>query len=175
MGVPERFVANYKASQRFLERLEALSSTTRALEAFRGSVAYQSWLDRWKLSVYYGLCFQVYRPSHTLSRLTNTSADGPARLFRADRWAKSLLEWHTYPAGRLNYMRCASANAECGQRSGEWVVGCRADCPCDSREPLRASLAAHAGASQSLAKVPANIRGLTPAVCSLGMHHLTKE
>ena len=48
MGVPERFVANYKASQRFLERLEALSSTTRALEAFRGSVAYQSWLDRWK-------------------------------------------------------------------------------------------------------------------------------
>ena len=52
-------MANYKASQRFLERLEALSSTTRALEMFRGSVAYQSWLDRWKLSVYYGLCFQV--------------------------------------------------------------------------------------------------------------------
>ena len=57
--MPERFVANYKASQRFLEHLEALSSNTRALDAFRGSMAYQSWLDRWKLSVYYGLCFQV--------------------------------------------------------------------------------------------------------------------
>ncbi|CAL5224024.1 g6644 [Coccomyxa viridis] len=58
VGVPIRFVANYKASQWFLERLEALSSTTRALKAFRGSIAYQSWLDRWKLYVYYGLCFQ---------------------------------------------------------------------------------------------------------------------
>ena len=59
VGVPERFVANYKASRMFLERLEALSSTASALNAFRGSMAYQSWLDRWKLSVYYGLCFQV--------------------------------------------------------------------------------------------------------------------
>ena len=59
MGVPVRFVANCKASQGFLERLEALSSTTRALKAFRGGIAYQSWLDRWKLYVYYGLGFQV--------------------------------------------------------------------------------------------------------------------
>ena len=59
MGVPERFVANYIASQSFLGRLEAICSDRRALDAFRGSAAYQSWQGRWKLSVYYGLCFQV--------------------------------------------------------------------------------------------------------------------
>lgn len=52
-------MANYKASQRFLERLEAMCRDARSLEAFRGSPAYKSWQDRWKLSVYYGLCFQV--------------------------------------------------------------------------------------------------------------------
>ena len=52
-------MTNSKASQRFLESLETLCSSTRAVEVFRGSAAYQSWQDRWKLSVYYGLCFQV--------------------------------------------------------------------------------------------------------------------
>ena len=59
VGVPQRFVTNFTASQRFLESLETLCSSTRAVEVFRGSAAYQSWQDRWKLSVYYGLCFQV--------------------------------------------------------------------------------------------------------------------
>ena len=59
VGVPERFVANYIASQSFLGRLEVMCGDTRALDAFRGSAAYRSWQGRWKLSVYYGLCFQV--------------------------------------------------------------------------------------------------------------------
>ena len=52
-------MTNSKASQRFLESLETLCSSTRAVELFWGSAAYQSWQDRWKLSVYYVLCFQV--------------------------------------------------------------------------------------------------------------------
>jgi hypothetical protein len=59
VGVPQRFVTNFEASQRFLESLETLCSSTRAVAVFRGSAAYRSWQDRWKLSVYYGLCFQV--------------------------------------------------------------------------------------------------------------------
>lgn len=59
VGVPERFVGNYIASQSFVGRLEAMCGDARALGAFRGSAAYQSWQGRWKLSVYYGLCFQV--------------------------------------------------------------------------------------------------------------------
>ena len=36
-------MTNSKASQRFLESLETLCSSTRAVELFRGSAAYQSW------------------------------------------------------------------------------------------------------------------------------------
>lgn len=77
VGLPERFAANYKASQRFVERLEALSSTARALDAFRGSMAYQSWLDRWKLSVYYGLCFQACAVDGAQSSGWYVSCAGP--------------------------------------------------------------------------------------------------
>lgn len=60
MGVPEKFVGNYQAVQRFLSSLEALCRDRRAISALRDSDAYASFQGRWKLSVYYGLRFQVY-------------------------------------------------------------------------------------------------------------------
>jgi hypothetical protein len=59
VGVPEKFVANYRAAQGFLNRLEGLCGNRRALAAFRSSNAYASFQERWKLAVYFGLRFQV--------------------------------------------------------------------------------------------------------------------
>ena len=59
MGVPEKFVSNYQAAQAFLGRLEGLCRDRRTLEALRDSDAYTAFQGRWKLSVYYGLRFQV--------------------------------------------------------------------------------------------------------------------
>lgn len=59
VGVPEKFVSNYQAAQAFLGRLEGLCRDRRALEALRDSDAYTAFQGRWKLSVYYGLRFQV--------------------------------------------------------------------------------------------------------------------
>ena len=47
VGVPEKFVGNYRAAQLFLGRLEALCGDRRALEAFRGSTAHAAFQDRW--------------------------------------------------------------------------------------------------------------------------------
>ncbi|BDA46634.1 Conserved oligomeric Golgi complex subunit 2 [Coccomyxa sp. Obi] len=58
VGVPEKFVGNYRAAQHFLGRLEALCRDRRAISALRDSDAYASFQGRWKLSVYYGLRFQ---------------------------------------------------------------------------------------------------------------------
>ena len=68
MGVPEKFVGNYRAAQAFLDRLEALCRSRGALEALRGSAAYASFQERWKLSVYFGLRFQVRRAFAALKR-----------------------------------------------------------------------------------------------------------
>ncbi len=65
MGVPEKFVGNYRAAQAFLGALEALCRDRRGLTALRDSDAYASFQGRWKLSVYYGLRFQV-RPQVAL-------------------------------------------------------------------------------------------------------------
>jgi hypothetical protein len=59
VGVPEKFVGNYRAAQAFLGRLEALCQNRRALAALRGSAAWASFQERWKLSVYFGLRFQA--------------------------------------------------------------------------------------------------------------------
>ncbi|CAL8471248.1 g10790 [Coccomyxa elongata] len=58
VGVPEKFVGNYRAAQQFLSSLEALCRDRRAISALRNSDAYASFQGRWKLSVYYGLRFQ---------------------------------------------------------------------------------------------------------------------
>lgn len=60
VGVPEKFVGNYRAAQAFLKRLEGMCGERRALDAFRGSAALASFQDRWKLTVYFGLRFQVF-------------------------------------------------------------------------------------------------------------------
>lgn len=59
VGVPEKFVGNHRAAQAFLAALERLCQDRPALDAFRGSPAYASFQGRWKLTVYYGLRFQV--------------------------------------------------------------------------------------------------------------------
>ena len=60
MGVPEKFVGNYRAARVFLARLEGLCQNRRALGALRASPAWASFQGRWKLSVYFGLRFQVH-------------------------------------------------------------------------------------------------------------------
>ena len=63
VGVPEKFVGNYRAAQAFLDRLEDLCQNRSAVEALRASAAYAAFQERWKLSVYFGLRFQACCPS----------------------------------------------------------------------------------------------------------------
>ena len=103
-----------KASQRILDRLEALSSTTRALEAFRGKLCISVmagpleavcvlWLllsgmllwqctDTAVVDVMYRAC-EVYRPSHALSsqHLCRLSC----KAFPAQQRGKYSSEWRT--------------------------------------------------------------------------------
>ena len=63
-------------------------------------------------------------------------------------------------------------NAECGQRSGEWNVICRAEWPCDKRrESFRASLAAYIGTSKRPAKVSKPRRQTCRLCCFLHCMH----
>lgn len=57
-GVPTSFLSNYRAAMSFLDQLEGMCSTKAAFQALRDSQAYDSFLKRWKLSVYFSLRFQ---------------------------------------------------------------------------------------------------------------------
>ena len=71
VGVPEKFVGSYRAAQALLARLEGLCHDRRALEALRASPAWASFQGRWKLSVYFGLRFQVLVPLPVLLACTH--------------------------------------------------------------------------------------------------------
>ncbi|DBA94077.1 TPA: hypothetical protein ACH3X1_001724 [Trebouxia sp. C0004] len=57
-GVPTSFISNYRAGMHFLDQLESMCTTKIASQALRDSPAYDSFLRRWKLSVYFSLRFQ---------------------------------------------------------------------------------------------------------------------
>eukprot|EP00798_Chlamydomonas_sp_ICE-L_P020243 gene20243-26994_t len=57
-GVPPAFHANFLASMRFLDELELMCQGRSALDKFRDSEAYASFLKRWNLSVYFSLLYQ---------------------------------------------------------------------------------------------------------------------
>lgn len=57
-GVPISFISNYRAAMHFLDQLECMCTTKTAFQALRDSPAYDSFLRRWKLSVYFSLRFQ---------------------------------------------------------------------------------------------------------------------
>lgn len=57
-GVPTSFLSNYRAAMHFLEQLEGMCTTRSTFQALRDSTAYDSFLKRWKLSVYFSLRFQ---------------------------------------------------------------------------------------------------------------------
>ncbi|KAL0048278.1 hypothetical protein WJX82_011732 [Trebouxia sp. C0006] len=57
-GVPISFISNYRAAMHFLDQLESMCTTKTAFQALRDSPAYDSFLRRWKVSVYFSLRFQ---------------------------------------------------------------------------------------------------------------------
>lgn len=57
-GVPTSFISNYRAAMHFLDQVESICTTKTAFQALRDSPAYDSFLRRWKLSVYFSLRFQ---------------------------------------------------------------------------------------------------------------------
>eukprot|EP00884_Botryococcus_braunii_P005660 jgi/Botrbrau1/15095/Bobra.0255s0008.1 len=57
-GVPASFLANYSAAMRFLDELESYCQLSKDIAAFRSAAAYDTFLRRWKLSIYFSLRFQ---------------------------------------------------------------------------------------------------------------------
>jgi hypothetical protein len=57
--LPASFLANYKAAVAFLEELESYCQLASDVAAFRAAAPYDTFLRRWKLSVYFSLRFQV--------------------------------------------------------------------------------------------------------------------
>ena len=58
-GVPSTFHANYETALKFLTAVEGHCSTPAAVLAFRGCAAHDSFMRRWKLSIYFSTRFQV--------------------------------------------------------------------------------------------------------------------
>jgi hypothetical protein len=67
-GVPAAFLANYSAAVRFLEALEGHCVLRTSLQQFRDCAAVETFLGRWKLSVYFSLRFQVGEHGPGVSR-----------------------------------------------------------------------------------------------------------
>ncbi|KAL2613354.1 hypothetical protein R1flu_025046 [Riccia fluitans] len=57
-GKPAKFLANYKASLKFLNFLEGYCQSQAAVERFRSQNAYSEFMKQWNLIVYYTLRFQ---------------------------------------------------------------------------------------------------------------------
>ena len=63
-GVPSAFHSNYKAAVAFLTALEERCKTPAAVTALRNCPAHESFMRRWKLSIYFSTRFQVILPPH---------------------------------------------------------------------------------------------------------------
>ncbi|KAA6427855.1 MAG: conserved oligomeric Golgi complex subunit 2-like [Trebouxia sp. A1-2] len=132
-GVPTSFISNYRAAMQFLDQLESMCTTKTAFQALRDSPAYDSFLRRWKLSVYFSLRFQEIagplEASVALPSLTTVTQEQQSSNSLQLQLQPSLSLWHALQRRSVSSATGRQVCTPCATAAGQiCVLGGRGHC-----------------------------------------------